>query len=66
MFKQVIIVKKDIYINRRNLIVMSEQLKKKQIEQLYKDAFNHSLLKDGSNYRREVEMRRRKALWEEL
>jgi hypothetical protein len=46
---------------------MGEQLKKKEIEELYKDAFHHHLSReDISDYRNEVEMRRRKARYDEI
>jgi hypothetical protein len=43
---------------------MGEQSKKKEIEQLYKDAFDNHLSsrEDISDYKKEVEMRRRRAL----
>jgi len=45
---------------------MGEQSKKKEIEELYRDAYRNHLSKEGiGDYRIEVEIRRRKALTEE-
>jgi hypothetical protein len=59
--------KKDIYIYKRIIIIMRKDLKKKEIEELYKDAYSNHLFREGfSDYRKEVEARRRKALSEEF
>ncbi len=59
--------KKGIYIYKRIIIIMRKELKKKEIEELYKDAYHNHLFRDGfSDYRKEVEVRRRKALSEEF
>ncbi len=44
---------------------MGEQLKRKEIEELYRDALYHHLSRKEIGYLKEVEMRRRKALYDE-
>jgi len=54
------ILKKSIYIIKRIIIIVGEQLGKKEVEELYKDAIYQHLLREGySEYRAEAEARRR-------
>jgi len=47
---------------------MGEQLRKKEIEKLYKDAIDEHLIKEdySSNYKAEVKARRLRAHYDEL
>jgi len=54
------ILRKSIYIIKRINIIIGELLGKKEIQELYKDAIVLHLLREGySEYRAEVEARRR-------
>jgi CRISPR/Cas system-associated endonuclease Cas3-HD len=54
------IIRKSIYIIKRIIIIIGEQLGKKEVEELYKDAIVLHLLREGySEYRAEAEARRR-------
>jgi len=54
------ISQKNIYIIKRIIISTGEQLQKKEIQQLYKDAIYQHLLKEGySEYQAEAKARRR-------
>ena len=56
-------LRKTIYIIKIIIISMAEQLRKKEIEELYKDAIYNRLIREGySEYHAEYEARRRMML----
>jgi hypothetical protein len=59
-FLRAYILRKSFYIYKRIIIIVGDQLEKKKIQDLYKDAIYQHLLREGmSPNRAEAEARRR-------